>query len=90
MTEPIIEFLPTIRQHVPADLNDGDTDTCIVCRDQECGGACPWAVYVVRQVMEAFDNADDRDWWRESFTEDGLLLAPPTTGEADTRETDRG
>lgn len=82
--EPIIAFIPAIRQFVPATAEAGDLDTCIVCGDGECGGDCPDALYVVRQVMEAFDSADDRQWWADYFADDGIeiraALADPAAG----------
>ena len=79
--EVLIDFLPAIRRFVPATAEAGDLDTCVVCGDGECGGDCPDALYVVRQVMEAFDNADDRQWWIDYFAEDGITI--PATPDAD-------
>lgn len=67
--EPIVEFLASIREFIPATFEAGDMDTCNACGDGECGGACPSALFIVRQVMEAFDGPDDRDWWRDYFAE---------------------
>lgn len=70
--EPIIEFLPALREFVPPHADN--FDTCVVCGDGECGGACEGALYVVRQVMEALDSEDDRPWFRDylDMPESGL------------------
>lgn len=65
--EPLLEFLPSIRTFQPVNSSSEDFEACTVCHDPECSGACPWAVYVVRQVMEALDGEDDRVWWRDYF-----------------------
>ena len=65
--EPLIEFLPAIRDCMPVEIDS--TDVCLACGDCECGGACPVALYIVRQVMEALDHPDDLDWVRDYLSD---------------------
>lgn len=73
--EPIVPFLPAIRDFMPVGgLAPESTDVCASCGDVECSGACPAALYVVRQVLEAFDHEDERDWWRDYFADEGRVI----------------
>lgn len=47
-------------------------DTCAACGDGECGGACPAAMGIVRQVIDALGcGEDDWLWWVEYFEREG-------------------
>lgn len=82
--EALAEFLPGLRSYIPATRQGDSLDNCEACGDIECGGACPSAMLVVRQVIEALDNADDVEWWRQEFRDEGLPLARPPAGQPDT------
>jgi hypothetical protein len=71
----LIGLLPALADfHDPT--NTEARDVCLVCGDCECGGACPGAMEVVRQIIEALGCGDDDwDWWVDYFADDGQRVS---------------